>query len=111
MFYTITKKDGDSCYDYSRIRKIILTQKNRPDYKSRFLDFDEVLQYLYGLHLVLTVETNFDNYKGEDRNEVKDWSFEPSVWDTEEHSASSNSTVVANQAALDIQPDDNDLPF
>lgn len=82
LFYTIGKKEGDACYDFGRINKIILTQKGRSDYKNRFDTFDEVLFYLNGLHMVVTVETNFDDYKQEDRNEIKDWSFRPSVVDS-----------------------------
>lgn len=103
LFYTITKKEGDACYDFARINKIILTQKDREDYKSRFADFDEVLLYLHGLHLVLTVETNFDDYRGEDRNEIKDWSFEPSTWD-----------ATHKSSTIEVKPDlttSDDLPF
>lgn len=107
LFYTITKKEGDSCYDFSRINKIILTQKKHSDYKSRFMDFDEVLQYLHGIHLVLTVETNFDDYKGEDRNTVKDWSFEPSLWDMQDHSKDTTPSATANPDIVE----DSDLPF
>lgn len=102
LFYTIAKKEGDPCYDFTRVNKIILTQKGKPTYKSRFLDFDEVLLYLHGLNLVLTVETNFDDYRGEDRNEVKDWSFEPSM---------TGEKVTTTETPAAPQFSDSDLPF
>ena len=118
LFYTIGKKEGDPCFDFSRVNKIILTQKDRPDYKSRFLDFDEVLQYLHGLHLVATVETNFDKYSNEDRNEIKDWSWEPSVWDTTDHKNEepapetlSAETPSKPESVPAPDGEDEDLPF
>lgn len=101
LFYTIGKKENDACYDFGRVNKIILTQEGRADYKSRFDTFDEVLFYLNGLHLVVTVVTTFDDYRGEDRNEVKDFSFEPSLWDMQEHHSDNANNVVTN----------DDLPF
>ena len=106
LFYRVTAKDGDPCYDFNRINKIIITQKNTSNYKKYFTDVDEVLQYLVGLHLVITVETAFDDYSQKDGNNVKDWSFEPSVWDTQSHEPK---IVAVNTEELDL-PDDK-LPF
>ena len=94
LFYTITEKDKDVCYDFNRINKLIITQKGRPNYKEHFTDSDEVIQYLNGLHMVVEVETNFDDFTGKDRNEIKDRSFEPSVWDQTEHVAEIKATNI-----------------
>lgn len=108
VFYRITAKEGDVCYDFNRINKIIITQKNRADYKKYFVDIDEVLQYLVGLHLIITIETAFDDYSNKDRNNVKDWAFEPSIWDTVEHEKPIEKT---NTEALDTVLETTDLPF
>lgn len=102
LFYCITQTDpNDICYNFKKINKIIMTQKGLPTFKDHFSgDFDEVIQYLCGLHLVLTVETTFDDYKSEDINVIKDWSFEPSVWDRTSHQAKTN-----------VEISDDDLPF
>ena len=107
LFYRINAKEGDPTgYDFNRLNKLIITQKNTANYKKYFNDIDEVLQYLVGLHLVLYVETSFDDYMGKDRNSVKDWSFEPSVWDTQEHPVE---IQKANTEQLELE--DQELPF
>ena len=122
LFYRINEKEGDVCYDFNRVNKIIITQKNTPTYKKFFADVDEVLQYLVGLHLVLTVETVFDDYSNKDRNQVKDWSFEPSVWDTQTHEPkivkentdkleAAASSYDDGQPILDLPDDAGGLPF
>ena len=88
------------------MNKLIITQKNTANYKKYFTDIDEVLQYLVGIHLIITVETAFDDYTQKDRNNVKDWSFEPSVWDTQDHSPK---IIAENTETLEL-PDEM-LPF
>jgi hypothetical protein len=118
LFYRINAKEGDATgYDFNRLNKLIITQKNTSNYKKYFTDVDEVLQYLVGLHLVITVETAFDDYNQKERNNVKDWAFEPSVWDTQEHptpiikehTEALEETAKEAEKVLDL-PDD-DLPF
>lgn len=110
LFYNVTQKEGDKCYDFPRINKLILTQKGTDNYRTHFAEFDEVIQYLVGINLRLTVETNYDEYSAKDRNEVKDWSFEPSQLHV---SASSDGVQFENgkngNEISDIQ--DEDLPF
>lgn len=118
LFYRINAKEGDICYDFNRVNKIIITQKNTPTYKKFFTDVDEVLQYLVGLHLIITVETAFDDYSQKDRNNVKDWAFEPSVWDTQDHTPKIEKahTEKLEEAAKEAEkvldlPMDDPLPF
>lgn len=104
LFYRINSKEGDPTgYDFNRLNKLIITQRN---YKKYFTDVDEVLQYLVGAHLIVTVETVFDDYSSKDRNQVKDWAFEPSIWDTQEHPAP---VVKEHTEQLDLP--DSELPF
>ena len=119
LFYRINAKEGDPTgYDFNRLNKLIITQKNTANYKKYFTDVDEVLQYLIGLHLVITVETSFDDYSQKDRNNVKDWAFEPSVWDLQEHPVKIEGNTDKLEAAakeaepiLDLPDDTESLPF
>lgn len=113
LFYTIFAQDGDRAYNFNVINKIILTQKNRSDYKTHFKDIDEVLQYLIGLRLIVEVEISFDEYSGTEKNKIVDWSFEPSIWDTQDHSqpAAEPEIIKQNTEALDEAVPDDDLPF
>lgn len=113
LFYRINSKEGDPTgYDFNRLNKLIITQKNTANYKKYFTDVDEVLQYLIGLHLIVTVEIAFDDYSQKDRNNVKDWSFEPSVWDTQEHPAEiqKENTEKLEEAANEFEKTELDLP-
>lgn len=108
LFYTVVQKNEDSCYDFQKINKIIMTQSWRSDYKTRFEDFDEVLLYLCGLHLVITVETIFDDYLNEDKNAVKDGSFEPSEWDK---SGAKPDNGEVSLKSLGLPDSNDDLPW
>ena len=110
LFYRINAKEGDPTgYDFNRLNKLIITQKNTPNYKKYFTDTDEVIQYLIGLHLIVTVEVSFDDYSQKDRNTVKDWAFEPSVWDTQEHPTATD-TVVHSDEPVKKNTEQLDLP-
>lgn len=118
LFYSIFAQEGDKAYNFDVINKIIITQKNRPDYKTHFEDIDEVFQYLVGLHLIISVEITFDDYSGSDRNRVADWSFKPSIWDEGDHpAAEENLQPVGNDGAKGANTEEledfgeSDLPF
>lgn len=114
LFYSIFAQEGDKAYNFNVVNKIILTQKDRKTYKTHFKDIDEVLQYLVGLRLVLEVEIAFDEFSGKEKNRVVDWSFEPSVWDTQDHSSNEPEPEIIkeNTEKLDTAvPSDDDLPW
>ena len=113
LFYSIFAQEGDKAYNFDVINKIIVTQKGRPTYKTHFKDIDEVLQYLVGLRLVISVEITFDDFSGKDRNKVVDWSFAPSVWDTQDHKpeAAPQEIITKNTEELDEVLPEGDLPF
>jgi hypothetical protein len=117
IWHTIFSRDNDKAFNFNAINEIIVTQEGRPDYKRHFKSFDEILQYLIGLHLTLRIGTEFDQFKGEDANIIEKGSFGPSEWDKTHPSANAQPAPVGNDGAkggnLD-QLDDvvsDDLPF
>lgn len=114
LFYAVTKSKNnpnDPVFDYRVINKIVITQEGRPNYKTNFIDADEVFQYIQGLHMVVTVENEEDGNGGE-RSIIKRFSFEPSVWDTTSHHNATDGKApeikMGNMSAID---DTDDLPF
>lgn len=103
LWYNIVKKDGDACYDFNKINKIIMTQDKFP---THFDTFDEVLQYLHNLNLRLEVVNEFSDYTGNEESRIKDYSFEKSLVP---ETTSDNATVAKSDAVT--LPDDADLPF
>lgn len=83
LWYTIFKRPNDRAYNFNKINEIIVTQEGRKDYKRHFRETDEILQYLIGLHLRLTVGVEFNQFKGKDDNVIVDGSFSPSIADQE----------------------------
>ena len=88
LFYVIVKKPEDTkgVYDYTKINRLIMTQKETKDYKTHFLSegealIDDIIQYLQGRHLSFEVKTEFDDTTAKDRNVVNDFTFAPSEWD------------------------------
>lgn len=112
IWYSIFKRDNDKAYNFNRINKIIVTQKERSDYKRHFNNLDEILQYLVGLHLRLKITVEFNDFKGEDGNKVDEDSFAPSIWDTQDHAAPKKEEGLVEGHNLDqLDTPDDDLPF
>lgn len=97
-------KGNPNLFDFKKINSIIVTQKGLPTYQTKFKDMDEVILYLNGLQLLLTVETSFDEYSGQEKNFIAKKSFRPSVWNTKVQTQAENAN-----AGITI-PDD-ELPF
>ena len=99
----------DGWFDMGRLEKIILSQ---PDGKRTFNSADEVLVYLNGLHMLVTIENSeprWDDKKGDyvtDSNIVR-YSHRPSVWDVTPH------TATAPKVSKPVSDPFNggDLPF
>ena len=88
--------DVKGVYDYTKINRLIMTQKDTSNYKTHFLSegealIDEIIQYLQGCHLLFEVKVEFDDTTAKDRNVVNDFSFAPSEWDKVEHPATAGS--------------------
>lgn len=105
VWYTIFARENDKAFNFNEINALIITQEGRKDYKRHFKDFDEILQYLIGLHMTLDVAIEFNQFKGKDDNVIVNGSFKPSVWDTK-------TPEEKTQEQLDpITIPDDDLPF
>lgn len=89
-------KNNDLWFDLVKLNKIIKTQVNP---KINFDDVDECIQYINGLNMIITVEKNFDDYTGQERNSVKYLSYRKSV-----------AVPTTSASANDNIPTD-DLPF
>lgn len=101
VFYTIFGREGDEYYDYRIVNKIIMTQLAKGE--KLFLEgVDEVLQYLQNLKLIVSITSEYDDYRDEDRNVIVEDSFRAS-----EHKADSG--VKATN--VDSIPVDDDLPW
>lgn len=113
IWHTIFKKDGDRAFNFNEINKIIITQEGRADYKRRFTNLDEILQYLVGLHLRLDIAVEFNEFRGKEDNIIVEDSFKPSVWDTQDHTevkdAEESPVKGTNLEAIEVT--DDDLPF
>lgn len=108
LFYTIMGADNRLGYDFNKVNKIILTQKNQPTFKTTFQETDEVLQYLFGLRLSLVVETTFDSNRGNDINIIDETSFSEPNDNIFKKVAQQASTNVSN---LPDDVDEDDIPF
>lgn len=107
VFYTIFGREGDEYYDYRIVNKIIMTQLKKGE--KLFLEgVDEVLQYLQNLKLVISISSEYDDYRDEDRNVVVEDSFKPS--EHKETVAKTEAPVSNNTAPVDPVPTD-DLPW
>lgn len=113
--FNISKHEGDSVYDFNRVNKLILTQKNTKNFKTRFVEPDEVWQYLNGKNLRASVENQFDDYTNKDRSQIVDFSWEPS--NVEETAVSVGTTTTKAAPATNkkiVEPStlqDEDLPW
>jgi hypothetical protein len=96
-------RNNPEVFEFAKLNKIILTQK---DAKLAFKEMDEVIQYLNGLKLVITIETIFDEYDAKERNVVKKMSYAPSNYPEDQ-------VIESNTASIALNSDDgkDDLPF
>ena len=65
-------------FDLKKLGSILVTQKERPGYKTTFDEVDECIQYLNGINLIITVEKTYDEYYQKEVNGVKYLSYKPS---------------------------------
>ena len=107
VFYTIFGREGDEYYDYRIVNKIIMTQLAKGE-KLFLNDVDEVLQYLQNLKLVISITTEFDATRGEDRNVIVEDSFEAS-----NHKETPETSVAPKAEEAPEHPASNgdDLPW
>ena len=108
VFETAFKdKERTTWFDLIKLNKLVKTQKGLPTFKVEFNDVDECIQYLNGLHMIITIDKKYDDFSEKEINEVRYLSYRPSEFDK-------NPTPVAatTEATTPESPIlDSDLPF
>ena len=65
-------------FDLKKLGSILVTQKERKDYRTSFDEVDEFIQYINEITLVVTVEKKYDDYSQKEVNSIKYLSYKPS---------------------------------
>lgn len=71
-------KNNPEWYDLTKSGNILVTQKGKPGYKTKFDEVAEFVQYINGITLVVTVEKAYDDYFQKEVNSIKYLSYKPS---------------------------------
>lgn len=64
-------------FDTKKFGSILVTQKTREGYKPKWDEVDELIQWLNGAVLKITIEKVFDDYSQKEENRVKYLSYKP----------------------------------
>ena len=108
-------KTNPEWFDLTKSGTILVTQKGKDGYKTKFDNVEEFVQYINGICLVATVEKNYDDYMQKEVNSIKYLSYKPSqlgeyVDPKDVAPAKAAEEPVSNNLdKLDIP--DNQLPF
>ena len=104
-------KTNPDQFDHRKLQKIILTQKGKDTFQNSFANEDELIQYINGLTMQITiVEKEPDDYHDTDYNEVKYLSYKPSTVQLQQFApkVSLDNPTVINYSDIET---DEDLPF
>lgn len=93
------EKDNPDFYNRKRLNKLIGTQKIEDGHV--FGDIDDVIGFLTGAYLIISVGKEFDDYTGEDRQRVR--FYKPSKNGAKE--------IGAKPEPADANDAEDDLPF
>lgn len=66
-------------FDTKKFGSILVTQKNKEGYKAKWDEVDELIQWLNGACLKITIEKVFDDYSQKEDNRVKYLSYKPTT--------------------------------
>ena len=66
-------------FDLKKLGTMLVTQKEKPDYKTTFDENDEIIQYLNGACMKITVTKEYDDYSQKEINKVKYLSYKAST--------------------------------
>lgn len=103
-------KNNAEWYDLKQCASLLATQKDNPNYRTKFEEADEFIQYINGISLAIDVEKVYDEYWGEEVNKIN---FIP--WRSPYHKSEAKPYVkkdtitTSNADALEVK--DEDLPF
>ena len=104
-------KNKPEWFDLTKSGSILVTQKGKEGYKTKFEEVEEFVQYINGITLVATVEKKYDDYLQKEINEIKYLSYRPSTLGhyTGPKVEKSEGVIENNTEHLDIP--DSSLPF
>ncbi len=110
VFETIFRdKTNPDQFDHRKLQKIILTQKGKDTFQTKFANEDELIQYINGLTMQIHISRKDpDDYHDEPYNEVKYLSYRPSNIKLAELGAKVEA-APKKQEMIDFEADD--LPF
>ena len=100
--------DNPKWFDLRRCGSILVTQKGKEGYKNEFEDVEEYVQYINGIHLIVSVEVVFDENLNKNVNRIVRRSYKPSKWDAD-HPEAANGVHGKNLDSIEMT--DDDLPF
>ena len=114
IFDTIwEERDNPGVFDTRKISSLLQSQGENGKYN--FEDYDELVQYINGLSMIITIEVKpADDFRDEPYNQVKYCSYKPSESKPKTLGASTNNinTQQSSLRASDVvYVDDTDLPF
>lgn len=110
LWHSITRKDGDRAFNYYFINQLLVATKNCPDYREKFKEFDEILQFLIGREFRLHATVKEGGEGKKPTNEIDGNSFQPSKWNTTHPKTKLENGQGQNLDKLDA-PVGDDLPF
>lgn len=103
-------KENPSQFDHRKLQRIILTQKDKPTFQKTFANEDELIQYLNGLNMQITIsEKEPDAYHDTEYNEVAYLSYRPS--NIKFQTLGETSPSVSQPQKVNINDYSDELPF
>lgn len=66
-------------FDLKKLGTMLITQKGKADYKGKFDEVDEFIQYMNGAVMRVSIVKKFDDYSGKEVNEIKYLSYRPTT--------------------------------
>lgn len=97
-------------FDLKKLGNMLVTQKGKEGYKTKFETCDECILYLNETTMIVTVEKKFDDYAEKEINTIKYLSYRPSK--AGPYVKPNSEAVVREDANLEkITVEDKDLPW
>lgn len=103
-------KENPSQFDHRKLQRIILTQKGKETFQTKFANEDELIQYLNGLNMRIHINRKEpDAYHESEYNEVGYLSYKPS--DVKFQTFGQQAEKPSSPKVDYVNLDNEDLPF